>query len=58
MRDWVPEEVGGLGGGRAAVRTLFKFPSSRAYSSSTSCSRGVRVSVGDGAEFCDVERCA
>lgn len=27
--------------------TLFKFPSRRAYSSSTSCSSGVRVSAGE-----------
>lgn len=30
--------------------------SSRAYSSSTSCSSGVRVSEPDGAEVCDAER--
>jgi hypothetical protein len=30
--------------------------SRRAYSSSTSCSSGVRVSEPDGAEVCDVER--
>jgi hypothetical protein len=30
------------------VRTLFKFPSNRAYSSRTSCSRGERVSASSG----------
>lgn len=39
-------------------RTLFKFPSSRAYSSRTSCSRGESVSSeGDGGVVCEAERC-
>jgi hypothetical protein len=37
-------------------RTLFMLFSSRAYSSSTSCSSGVRVSEPGGPEVWDVER--
>jgi hypothetical protein len=40
-------------------RTLFRFPSSRAYSSRTSCSSGESVSLSRSApDVCEAERCA
>jgi hypothetical protein len=43
---------------RGRGRTVFKFPSSRAYSSRTSCSSGLSVSSPcESREVCDAERC-